>query len=105
MNQSPILSLCIPTYNRANILEKTISRIVSCRSFDSDVELVISDNCSTDNTRQVCEHFAAKYDNVKYNPPITYLSADEWVSYINERDVYILDCRDGSLLGLTPFVQ
>ena len=46
-----------------------------------------------------------KYDNVKYNPPITYLSADEWVSYINERDVYILDCRDGSLLGLTPFVQ
>ena len=66
MNQSPILSLCIPTYNRANILEKTISRIVSCRSFDSDVELVISDNCSTDNTRQVCEHFAAKYDNVKY---------------------------------------
>jgi glycosyltransferase involved in cell wall biosynthesis len=66
MNQSPILSLCIRTYNRANILEKTISRIVSCRSFDSDVELVISDNCSTDNTRQVCEHFAAKYDNVKY---------------------------------------
>ena len=54
MNQSPILSLCIPTYNRANILEKTISIIVSCRSFDSDVELVISDNCSTDNTRQVC---------------------------------------------------
>jgi glycosyltransferase involved in cell wall biosynthesis len=64
--KQPLISLCIPTYNRAVILEKTIKRIVSYDSFDSNVEIVISDNCSTDNTQAVCEQYAAKYDNVSY---------------------------------------
>ena len=62
----PLISLCIPTYNRATILEATIKRIVSYDSFDSSVEIVISDNCSTDNTQTVCDQYVTKYDNIKY---------------------------------------
>jgi glycosyltransferase involved in cell wall biosynthesis len=44
----PILSICVPTYNRARLLEG----LLKCLSFQledellSSVEVVISDNCS-----------------------------------------------------------
>lgn len=60
----PLLSICIPTYNRASILEKTLDSIV--RQLDDDIEIVISDNCSTDNTEEVGRRYAEKYDSIKY---------------------------------------
>lgn len=65
----PILSICIPTYNRARYLKKSLNSIVEQEIFQktSDVEIIISDNCSTDNTRQVVERFVEQYgDKVKY---------------------------------------
>lgn len=41
-------------------------RIVANPDFDEDVEIVISDNCSTDKTEQVGRAFATKYSNIKY---------------------------------------
>lgn len=61
MGNNIILSICIPTYNRAEYLEETILSIVNQKRFQetSEVEIVISDNCSEDNTKQVCEKFIA----------------------------------------------
>ena len=42
------------------------------------------------------------YDN-SINSPIRYMNAKEWNNYINKNDVYLVDCSDGKLLGLTPF--
>jgi abequosyltransferase len=69
MEDNIILSICIPTYNRAKFLEDTLNTIVRQKRFieTSDVEIVISDNCSTDNTEEVCLKFVAKYGNkVRY---------------------------------------
>lgn len=66
MNTCPLISICIPTYNRAEILEKTIQKIVSYKNFDAEVELVISDNCSTDNTEDVVKQYSDRYDNIRY---------------------------------------
>lgn len=59
----PVLSICIPTYNRADILKQSLESLVSQDVFKQteDIEIVISDNCSTDNTPQVAEKFAAQY--------------------------------------------
>lgn len=62
----PLVSFCIPTYNRATYLETTLKSYISCKSFDKNVELVISDNHSTDNTQSICEEYAQKYSNIKY---------------------------------------
>lgn len=61
-----LLSICIPTFNRANILNETIKKIVSDIDFDHNVELVISDNCSTDNTKEIVEKYCLQFKNVKY---------------------------------------
>ncbi|MFW0714233.1 glycosyltransferase [Pedobacter sp. N23S346] len=61
--QSIKLSICIPTYNRAVYLRDTIQSIVCQKVFiDSDqVEIIISDNCSDDNTKQVANEFTSIY--------------------------------------------
>lgn len=60
-----LLSICIPTFNRARYLEKCLNAIVSQEGF-GDVEIVISDNCSTDDTECVGRKYDALYDNVHY---------------------------------------
>lgn len=69
MAERPILSICIPTYNRATYLEKTINSIVTDEKFmnTNDIELVISNNCSTDDTEEVCQKYVEKFpDKIKY---------------------------------------
>ena len=45
---SPILSICIPTYNRGNELYEKINKILRCASNDFDI--IVLDNCSPDGT-------------------------------------------------------
>ena len=55
---TPTLSLCIPTYNRAHLLESALMSVVpQVKDLGPGVELIISDNCSTDNTRELVERF------------------------------------------------
>lgn len=70
MTTQPLLSICIPTYNRASVLEKTLLSIVDAPLFraTNDVEIVISDNCSTDATRAVCTEFVNEFPHaIRYS--------------------------------------
>lgn len=44
----PKLSFCIPTYNRLSPLKKLVQEILACDN--PDIEVIVSDNCSTDDT-------------------------------------------------------
>ena len=61
----PLLSLCIPTCNRADYLQRSLDSIVCQKRFD-EIEVIISDNDSNDNTRILCEEYSQKYSNIKY---------------------------------------
>jgi abequosyltransferase len=61
-----LLSVCIPTYNRDTYLEKCLQSIVKQVGNNPQVEVIISDNVSNDNTPDVCEGFVRQFDNVKY---------------------------------------
>jgi len=65
-----LLSICIPTRDRASYLEKSLQSIVQQEFFTATnlVEIVISDNCSSDNTFDVCSGFINKYPGkIKYS--------------------------------------
>lgn len=47
----PKISVCIPTYNRAALLKECLASLV--RQTFRDVEIIVSDNCSTDDTQAV----------------------------------------------------
>lgn len=66
--QQPLLSICIPTFNRSEYLKKSIESIVCQKEFiNGKVEIVISDNASTDNTENVIREFQQKYPNIYYS--------------------------------------
>ena len=64
MANTPILSICIPTYNRADILNKSLYILTSNEAFDDQTEVVIVDNCSTDHTPSVIQFYSNKYKNI-----------------------------------------
>lgn len=65
--EKPLVSICIPTFNRSSQLEKTLKSIVVQPEFKTGkVEVVISDNASTDNTEEVSRKYADEYKNIRY---------------------------------------
>ena len=61
--QKKVLSLCIPTYNRAKCLKEQFKRLLTIREEDMNrLEIIISDNHSTDETLQVARDFQEKLD-------------------------------------------
>lgn len=60
----PEVSICLTTYNRGGVLSETIESILT-QTF-SDFELIISDDNSPDNTKEICEAYSAKDARVKY---------------------------------------
>jgi glycosyltransferase involved in cell wall biosynthesis len=64
--QAPKVSVGLPVYNGERFLEEAIESSLA-QTFP-DFELVISDNGSTDRTREICLRYAAKDDRVRFLP-------------------------------------
>lgn len=68
MKQEILISICVPTYNRANVLQDCLESIVGSKAYDDNVvEIVVSDNNSTDETPTIVSNFVRKFNNVVYN--------------------------------------
>lgn len=55
MSGSPLVSICIPIYNGEKYIEETLNCVVN--QTYSNLEIVISDNCSTDNSIALINKF------------------------------------------------
>jgi len=64
-NPAPLVSIGFPIYNGAAHLPDVIDRILS--QSHSDFELILCDNASTDNTREICLGYAAQDPRVRYH--------------------------------------
>jgi len=64
-NNEVLLSICIPTYNRAKQLDTTLKSIISQNIFinTNKIEIVISDNCSTDETSLIVNKYILNFPN------------------------------------------
>ncbi len=65
------LSICIPTYQRAPYLERCLSELAAVAGLPFSVEIVVSDNASTDDTARVCAEASER------GLPVVYLRQDE----------------------------
>lgn len=64
MDKDILLSVCIPTYNGGNRIEKCLDALAVSFGKLTDVEVVVSDNGSTDNTSAILENYS-KIGNYK----------------------------------------
>ena len=110
-----ILSICIPTYNRANILDQTLSELVLEPSFKSGrIEICISDNASPDNTEAIVKKFTDKNRNITYSrnkinteiidgnfPIVAALASGEYIKFLNDYASFI----PGELDKIIDFIE
>ncbi len=92
-----LLSICIPTFDRGEIVNRTVQNIL--KYMGDDIEVVVSDNCSTDNTAKLLNQIKDvrfKYYKNDYNnggdnliSVLTYASGDYRMLLSDEDDVDI----------------
>ncbi|MBD2774447.1 glycosyltransferase family 2 protein [Iningainema tapete] len=62
-----LLTIAIPTYNRAELLDKQLAWLAhALKGFESDCEIFVSDNCSPDNTQEVIKKWQEILSNVTF---------------------------------------
>jgi len=65
--KAPLLTVAIPTYNRAAYLDRCLSYLTGQLQIDDpQIEILVSDNCSDDNTTEVVELYLSKGFAIRY---------------------------------------
>lgn len=98
----PDITTVIPTYNRANLIGRSIQSVLDQK--DAECFVLIVDDCSTDNTESVVKEYIKKYPSL-----IKYYKAEEnkgpaaarnigakmantdWIAFNDSDDVWHLD--------------
>ena len=62
-DKNPIISIIIPVYNVEKYLERCVNSLVN-QTF-KEIEILLVNDGSTDNSGALCDEFAKKYDNVR----------------------------------------
>ena len=63
--ENPVVSIIMPTFNRADTISLAIESVLK-QSF-KDWELLIIDNESTDNTKEIVDSFSKNDNRIKYH--------------------------------------
>ena len=107
------LSVCLLTFNRAGLISKTIDTILK-QSY-SNFELIINDNCSSDETQKICVEFEKCDNRVRYYRNDTNLgltgnyqaaferSSAKYVAFLHDSDLYHPDLLNEWLGALKKF--
>lgn len=57
------VSVCVITYNQGNYIGECLESIIA-QNVDFPIEIIVADDCSTDNTREVIDTLVCKYPNI-----------------------------------------
>ena len=79
----PLVTVGMPVFNGAHSISTTVEEILT--QAYQDFELIISDNCSTDDTEKICRSFAAKDKRVKYFRQATNIGATLNFQFVLEK--------------------
>ena len=63
MKGDVLLSVCVITYNQEKTISKTLDSILE-QEHDYTYEIIVGEDCSTDNTRQIIEDYSLKYPEI-----------------------------------------
>ncbi len=69
MESIPKVSVCMITYNHEVYIKQAIEGIL-IQQTDFNYELVIGEDCSTDNTMRICEEYALLYKKIRLLPSL-----------------------------------
>lgn len=62
---SKLVSIIVPVFNVEKHIKKSIDSILNQTIYTEDVEVILVDDCSTDNSGLIIDEYASKYNNFK----------------------------------------
>ena len=62
-SKTPKVSVCVVTYNQEKYIRECLQSIVDQQT-DFDFEVIVGDDCSTDNTAYIVQEFAERYPDI-----------------------------------------
>lgn len=65
VTQPPLVSIGIPVYNEGRFLEESLLSLLSQEY--QNLEIIISDNASTDKTEEICRKFCKRDNRIRYH--------------------------------------
>ncbi|HWB00648.1 MAG TPA: glycosyltransferase, partial [Pirellulales bacterium] len=105
------MTILVPTYNRGYYLDGLLRQLSDSRIFRSlkDIEIVVANNCSTDQTRSIAEGYLSALPNMRIvNHTVHVASAEENIfrsfGYCNGEYTWVLSDDDVPLLENLPRV-
>jgi glycosyltransferase involved in cell wall biosynthesis len=91
----PLVSVIIPTFNRAHVLKRAIDSVVN--QTYKNIELIIVNDGSTDDTLSLLEHYQAKVFTTK-NLGVSAArnlgiknATGQWIAFLDSDDQWLLD--------------
>lgn len=97
-NSKPKISVAICTYNRANRLPLALEALTHQSLPTQNFEIIVVDNASTDNTKQICTNYQTKLPNLYYlYEPIQGLSKARNTALNHARGQYISYLDDDAI--------
>lgn len=67
MAESPLVSILVVTYNQESFIKETLLSCVN--QTYQNIEIIVSDDCSTDGTPQIIQEFSQKHPQIKFVQP------------------------------------
>lgn len=64
MIYQPLLTVIIPVFNTANLLKRCLDSLLN--QVNKEIEILLIDDCSTDNSLDVIKRYTQKYANIRY---------------------------------------
>lgn len=62
-----LLTIAIPTFNRASFLDKQLTWLASAiQGFESECEIILCDNCSSDNTQEIIKKWQPLFNKSQF---------------------------------------
>ena len=104
----PLLTLCLPTYNRARYLPKYLEHHLNAfEAAGLDYELVVSDNASTDETPEILRRYAERYPRLRVSrqPHNVGMYANMLSTYYAAKGKFLVSIADDDLAIVDPLLN
>jgi len=101
-NTTPLVSICIPTYNGANFIKETLDTALN--QTYTNIEIIITDDNSSDNTVDICKEYAKNDARIKVFENSKNLglvgnwcesigkASSKWVKFLFQDDLFENNC-------------
>jgi len=111
MTNEPLISIILTTYNRKDLLKKSLDSVVN--QTYKNMEIIIGDNHSDDGSEELCREYADKDSRIRYfrhdenigmtangNFVVSKITGDYWIGICDD-DWLDLDCMEKCVEFLT----